>query len=622
MFKLNILKFLSVSLLMCPSLSSAMEPRNDVPETMLLSISNQSEQIVEASILTESALSDNAVITIQPYDDKDNVIFKNDNACILTQLGFFTLAPDNLDHPEYLVLSQHTEGHENQTLIVQEIPYYRSNNITMIVNPDGSVSLAQVNMGYALEKMNIMQQEAERKLQQEPKHHFGFHNPFGHKKEKKDKRKKSVDIKDNDNNVIINQEPVIALEPIEKFAVYSSSSSLEDSSSDERDPHDMLYRGIINDSAEDVTRALQAGIIDLDTYKIKDDKFPIVFAVLLAKPNAVKALLEYGVKPYAYYTGNSLVSSAIMPGKGRGLHLIQHAVLLGDMKSALEIIQRTSYEKNIPFCVCCGDENHGRCMAHHKPILAPILDCFKQDQKTCLKLIQALFDKGYRNDAGDNFNLWRLAICSDQGKCVLNKALLELFLKNGLDPNETIPCSGSCFTPLGYAIQAGDIQVIRLLLDAGANINKQIFSGVRLTPCDYAKRCQSKRLDIIEFLEKHRSTQQKGLEEKAIAYIHDFYSHDQQSSQVLRRLHNPQMQSFYNPVYRVQIRFDKPVSQLVVNKLLRSLRNCVQLIHVNSYMDRKEDANIRVIEFDTFNNQEEFQKIIDQVNAILHDGSF
>ena len=51
MFKLNILKFLSVSLLMCPILSSAMELRNDVPETMLLSIANQSEQTIDSFIL-------------------------------------------------------------------------------------------------------------------------------------------------------------------------------------------------------------------------------------------------------------------------------------------------------------------------------------------------------------------------------------------------------------------------------------------------------------------------------------------------------------------------------------------------------------------------------------------
>ena len=194
MFNSNVLKLLSISLLMCPLFSSAMEPRSDVAEAMLLSIANQSEQIIDTSVLMQDALSKNAAITVQPYEDMDRVISKNDTACITTQLGFFTLAPDNLDHPEFLVLSQHTVGHENQTLIVQEIPYYRSNNITMIVNPDGSVSLAQVDTRYALEKMNIMQQEAQRKLQQEPKHHFGFHNPFGHKKEKKDKRKKSVDI--------------------------------------------------------------------------------------------------------------------------------------------------------------------------------------------------------------------------------------------------------------------------------------------------------------------------------------------------------------------------------------------------------------------------------------------
>lgn len=157
----NIFKILSVSLLMCSMLSSAMEPLNEGPEKILLSIANQSERAVEAffPILQMNQFNSFAG-TIQPFEDQDSVVLKNGNAIIFTQLGTFTLAPDNADRPTYLVLSQDVAGHENQKLVVQEIPYHKSNNIIAIVNPNGSVSLAQGDAAQAEEKMNAIQQNA------------------------------------------------------------------------------------------------------------------------------------------------------------------------------------------------------------------------------------------------------------------------------------------------------------------------------------------------------------------------------------------------------------------------------------------------------------------------------
>lgn len=146
----NIFKFLSLSLLMCPLFSSAMEPENHAPERMLLSIANQSDQPIHAFIT--------APITVQPYEDQDNVVPKNGSAIIFTQLGMFTLSPDDIHQPMSLVLSQNEAGHENQDLVVQEMPYHKANNIVVIVNPNGSVSLAQADAGYAEEKMNAIKQ--------------------------------------------------------------------------------------------------------------------------------------------------------------------------------------------------------------------------------------------------------------------------------------------------------------------------------------------------------------------------------------------------------------------------------------------------------------------------------
>ena len=150
MYNPNIFKILVVSLLMCPMLSPAMEMPINAQNMMLLSVANQSEQAVQAFITDP--------VTIQPYEDKDDYVISTINQpVILTSLGMFTLTLDNIDHPTSFLLI-FTSPKDEQIIILQKVPYNEVNNIILIVNPDGAVSIAQGNTEHAIEKINAIQQ--------------------------------------------------------------------------------------------------------------------------------------------------------------------------------------------------------------------------------------------------------------------------------------------------------------------------------------------------------------------------------------------------------------------------------------------------------------------------------
>ncbi len=134
---------------------------NDIAETMLLTITNQSEQTVNAFIAPsfKEGSNNDYLALIQPYEDKKDVVLKTGFAVVISnELGTFTLEPDNVDQPVSLMLFHQIVGHENQDSIIQEIPYHRFNNIIMTVDSNGLVSLAQDDAAYALEKMNAIEQ--------------------------------------------------------------------------------------------------------------------------------------------------------------------------------------------------------------------------------------------------------------------------------------------------------------------------------------------------------------------------------------------------------------------------------------------------------------------------------
>ncbi|HJZ23694.1 MAG TPA: hypothetical protein VJ201_04510 [Candidatus Babeliales bacterium] len=150
MKNLTIFKFLSVSLLMCPLFSPAMEmPRSEAKiSDMLVSIANQSEQPVYAYVVDD-------VMTIQPDEDTDDFVIPLERfPGIQTENGIYTLGLDNKKYPTSFILVLHKNGKDSN---VQKIPYNEVNNIIFIVNPDASVTVAQGNPVHAAEKIQATQ---------------------------------------------------------------------------------------------------------------------------------------------------------------------------------------------------------------------------------------------------------------------------------------------------------------------------------------------------------------------------------------------------------------------------------------------------------------------------------
>jgi hypothetical protein len=139
MYNPKLFACLSISLLVCSISSFAMEPLSNVPETMHLTIANQSEKPVF------QIDSSNNLIKIEPYEDKELVLFKNGKVTVRTQSGKFSLLPNNKNNPEFLALIQHEAGDNAELLMLQKIPYKSVKHLIMIVNPDGSVAVVIKN---------------------------------------------------------------------------------------------------------------------------------------------------------------------------------------------------------------------------------------------------------------------------------------------------------------------------------------------------------------------------------------------------------------------------------------------------------------------------------------------
>lgn len=267
-------------------------------------------------------------------------------------------------------------------------------------------------------------------------------------------------------------------------ANHSSDSNVKDNSNDKLSPHDMLYEGIINDSAESIKKALYDGAINPNIYKMKGDRLPIVLAVLLNKTNAIKALLECGADANTAYLGK---------------RILHHAMTLDNTDSACLLVKK-------------GADFSGT-IELNKNIMDKAING-NQCKLIPLELIQELINKGwdihnntedYQNSRGIGnrlTNIWWNIIAHEGSKT----ELLTLFLKNGLDPNQTIYNNimkkGSSWTPLLLAIEKGNFIAVKMLVEAGADINKKAspryFKVEEHSPLSYAVKLGIPR--IIEFL--------------------------------------------------------------------------------------------------------------------------
>lgn len=257
----------------------------------------------------------------------------------------------------------------------------------------------------------------------------------------------------------------------------------------------MLHNAIINDSAEEINQSVQIGA---NINQGKDGKSSLMWATLLRKPSAVKTLLELGAEAdeklvqyaiqlfdiksaalMAIQSGciNSGFKSANMRefnGNNRiNSTLLAHAIIQGDFESAIFLL------KNNASIGCVNDQYIGN------KIISCIIKHFTNtdsDSDTLiLEMCHELLNSGYQPDG-----IWSYAQDirwpeDNEANIFYKEKLLKFFLNNGANPNyfrrQYSPYEEWKSLPIFQAIYYGNKQSVKILLDAGADVNAQVPSA-------------------------------------------------------------------------------------------------------------------------------------------------
>jgi len=255
-------------------------------------------------------------------------------------------------------------------------------------------------------------------------------------------------------------------------------------------PQEMLHKGILNDSAEEIKNAVALGA---NVNKPIEEKSPILWAVLLKKSNAVEALLDFGVKTDKSTIElalklNDIKSAVIIAIKGKhdldteylGRCLFQHCIennsKIGCLNAILELIKAGANLKYI-------DSNTGMSLKDYILNLSnPIGDHAEENYdlviQTCIEIFSQMINRGMSINYfwfADKCT-WYAKFYEDTTSC---KKFLEFLLSNhgNINYRFSIPgiSSASQWTPLFVAIEKGNAKILQLLLDAGANINEKVI---------------------------------------------------------------------------------------------------------------------------------------------------
>jgi len=221
----------------------------------------------------------------------------------------------------------------------------------------------------------------------------------------------------------------------------------------------MLFAAILNDSASEVRQAILCGA---DVNIGRDGKAPILWAVLLKKGQAVEELVKCGANLNVMHSG-------------------QHLIHLADIQTVVLFIKNGA---NLGLNTGIG--------MMERAILG-----------NQIELIQLLIDRGWNihdNTINDRksptSSVWQRAMGSEE--------IVKLFIKNGVNPSQLIHNAsliGQTLTPLHIAICCSNKNMVKVLLEAGADINQKASpepqSGME-TPLSFAIRKGA--MEIAELL--------------------------------------------------------------------------------------------------------------------------
>jgi ankyrin repeat protein len=118
-------------------------------------------------------------------------------------------------------------------------------------------------------------------------------------------------------------------------------------------------------------------------------------------------------------------------------------------------------------------------------------------EKNDSRKVDLLLEASGRADKSQTKNLDPYPIlCAISGK---NSDVLRKLLEYGLDPNKS---SGNrSYTPIEFATKKGDVEMIKILLQYGVNLNTRLDNEISHTPLQIASRDGSR--EVIDLLLEH-----------------------------------------------------------------------------------------------------------------------
>ena len=276
---------------------------------------------------------------------------------------------------------------------------------------------------------------------------------------------------------------------------------------------DMLHTAILKDSAEEIEQAVQTGA---DVNMEKENKSPLLKAVLLRKSDAINALLDLG----------AVVNK----------NIVQHAIDLKSYAIACALTVKGNLDKNNLYFYAPGQRKNENSRSlfyilvahnqlqeveyllrqrpdfiegHWDTLVSVLISTIRSNhtKEISVRLLRLMIERGY-----DVNNIWNNP---NLNSVIKSTEILNFFIAAGANPNTIIDVplpnlprrmSASTWkiTPLLKTIELGSIESARALIKAGADINQ--LGNVQptdkpSTPLSYA--IEYGRTDIVALLLEH-----------------------------------------------------------------------------------------------------------------------